>query len=323
MGSKRDKLIKLLAKHGNTYISGQELSEQLNISRTAIWKHMNELKKDGYEFETAPKKGYRLIKAPEAYNETTIKWGLTTSWLGKPLHFKEMIDSTQNLAHELAKKQAPHGTVIIANEQTAARGRLERPYESRDGGIWMSIVLRPPMAPYQAAQFTLFTSVIITEVLSEMTNLPIQIKWPNDLFVHDQKLSGILTEMSGELDYVNYLILGIGINVNQEANQFSKDVKEKATSLFIETEKKWDRAVLVQKLLEKFEQHYEDYVRNGFGPYKEKWTKLAYKMNETITIKSPKEKYQATLVGIDNSGALLVQRENEPITPIYSGEIIW
>ena len=323
MGSKRDMLIKLLAKHGNMYISGQELSEQLNISRTAIWKHMNELKKDGYEFESAPKKGYRLVRAPEAYNETTIKWGLTTNWLGKNLHFKESMDSTQNLAHELAKKQAPHGTVIIANEQTEARGRLERPYESRQGGIWMSVILRPPMAPYQASQFTLFTSVILTEVLSEITKLPIEIKWPNDLFVHDQKLSGILTEMSGELDSIEYLIIGIGINVNQEANQFSDDVREKATSLLIETGEIWDRTTIVQRLLKTMEEQYEHYVQQGFNSYKEKWSKRAYKKNEVITIQSQNETFQATLAGIDENGALLVQRENGPLIPIYSGEIIW
>lgn len=322
MGTKRDKLIRLLSKNGHSFISGQELSEQLDISRTAIWKHINELKKDGYEFESAPKKGYRLTYIPESYNESTLKWGLNTNWLGRVLYFHETVDSTQNIAHNLAKKQAPHGTVVIANEQKSGRGRLERPFESNSGGIWMSVILRPQMAPHQAAQITLFTSVVIAEALSELTGLTIKVKWPNDLYLNDKKLCGILTEMNGELDSINYLIIGIGINVNQKENQFSNHLREKATSINIASNATWNRAEIVQKILTALEVNYEQYMNKGFSTYKEKWTSMAYKINESITIQTPQQNYSAILKGIDDNGALLI-KQGSKIVPLYSGEIIW
>lgn len=322
MASKRDKLIRLLSKNGEQYISGQELSEQLNISRTAIWKHINELKKDGYEFDSAPKKGYRLTRIPESYNESTIKWGLSTEWLGNVLYFKESIDSTQNMAHDLAKKHAPHGTVVIANEQTLGRGRLERPFESNKGGIWMSVILRPQMAPHQAAQITLFTSVVIAEVLSTLTGLPLKVKWPNDLYMNDKKVCGILTEMNGELDSINYLIIGIGINVNQNEDQFSSNLRDKATSINIASNLTWNRAEIVQDILTALEKNYEQYMDTGFHTYKQKWSSMAYKMNEMITIQTPQKTYSAKLIGIDDNGALLIEHGNETV-PLYSGEIIW
>ncbi|WP_058307603.1 biotin--[acetyl-CoA-carboxylase] ligase [Gracilibacillus massiliensis] len=321
---KRHELIAILAENEHQFISGQALSEQLDISRTAIWKHINELKKDGYQFESAPKKGYRLLAKPDQLNETTIKWGLETEWLGKSIIFKEKVDSTQDLAHSLARKGAEHGTIILADRQLAGRGRMERPWVSDDsGGIWMSIILRPAIPPHQASQMTLFVAVTLVEALEQATGQSIQIKWPNDLFINGKKITGILTEMQAELEAIQYLIIGFGINVNQGIDQFPKEIREKVTSLKIASGQEWSRTNLVQTILREFEKAYQLYIDSGFEAIKQKWMAHAYKLHEKIFIKTTQASFSATVQGISNEGALIVKDEENVEKLIYSAEINW
>src|SRR5699024_5682002 len=156
MSSTRNRLIDILANHQNGYVSGQTLSEMLDVSRSAIWKHMNELKKDGYKIEGVANKGYRIVSLPKTVSENTIAWGLQTDWLGKTIVHRDTIDSTQTLAHQLALEGAKHGTIVVANEQTQSRGRVSRKWYSPAGeGIWLSMILRPNILPYLAPQLTL------------------------------------------------------------------------------------------------------------------------------------------------------------------------
>ncbi|GAE91391.1 biotin operon repressor [Gracilibacillus boraciitolerans JCM 21714] len=322
--NKRNEIIAILAKQEQQFISGQMLSEQLQISRTAIWKHMNELKKDGYQFESVPKKGYRLLAKPNQLNESSIKWGLDTNWLGQTIIFKEQIGSTQDLAHELARKGEKHGTVIIANRQLAGRGRMEKRWLSDDnGGIWLSMVLRPTIPPHQASQMTLFVAVTLVDTLERLTDQTIQIKWPNDLFINGKKLAGILTEMQAELEAIQYLIIGFGINVNQNINNFSEDIRHKSTSLKIVSSQEWNRTELIQFILQDFEGAYQNYLRTGFEPIKQKWLKHAYKFNDSIFIKTGQEAFYATIKGITDDGALMVCDEQKQDRVIYSAEIYW
>ncbi len=322
--NKRHELISLLAEQDDRYISGQALSEKLEVSRTAIWKHINELKKDGYQFESVPKKGYRLIAKPEKLNESTIKWGLATKWLGKRIEFKQEVASTQDLAHTLARKGAEHGTVVTTNKQLSGRGRMDRRWVSdHDGGIWMSLILRPNIPPHQASQMTLFVAVTLVDTLERVTGQKIQIKWPNDLFIDGKKISGILTEMQAELEAIQYLIIGFGINVNQLSKDFPESLEGKSTSLRMESGQEWNRQAIIQNVLRDFEIAYQTYLDTGFEPIKEKWLAHAYRLNEKIHVKTSQEDYVATVKGITNDGALIVLNDKNEEKVIYSAEIIW
>lgn len=324
MSSTRNKLIELLAKNVNTFISGQILSEQLNVSRNTIWKHMNQLKKDGYEIEGVANKGYKIISFPNKISENTIKWGLHTNWLGKKIIHRESLDTTQKLAHQLALEGAKHGTVVIADEQTDGKGRVNRYFHSKkEKGIWMSLILRPNILPYMAPQLTLLTATVLADVISEETEIKPQIKWPNDVLINEKKISGILTEMQAEQDKVVYVIVGIGINVNHKKNELYKDTRNEITSLNIETNQEWDLNKLTQKLLRKFELKYDQYMQNGFANVKTDWESYGFKLNEPLFISSGNHQFSATFIGIAEDGALLAKKNNGEIERIYAGEISW
>ncbi len=325
MQSTRNKLINILQEETkeDEYISGQELSNRLGISRSAIWKHMNELKKDGYEIEGKSRKGYRIISSPDKLSENTIKWGLNTAWLGKQIHHKESVDSTQKIAHELALNGAEHGTIVIADEQLQGKGRMNREFISNNSdGLWMSLILRPNILPYEAPQLTLLTATVLAEVIDSYKLIKPNIKWPNDLLIDSKKISGILTEMQAEQDHVLYVIIGIGLNVNQSLSDFPKEVSEKVTSLKTATGKKWNKIELLQKIIRKFETKFDAYLEEGFPDIKTTWEKYGFRMNEKLLIKTTKETWEGKFLGISEDGALLAEHEGE-IKKVYSAEIEW
>ncbi|HLR70581.1 MAG TPA: biotin--[acetyl-CoA-carboxylase] ligase [Pseudogracilibacillus sp.] len=324
MSSTRNKLIKLLADNENTYISGQHLSERLNISRSAIWKHMNELKKDGYEIEGKAKKGYRIISYPNKLSENTVSWGLETEWLGRTIVHRNSLSSTQRLAHELALDGADHGTIVLADEQTKGKGRMSRTWHSKKKqGIWMSIILRPTILPYLAPQLTLLAATVLANVIDDYIHIEPQIKWPNDILVDEKKIAGILTEMQAEQDKVLYAIIGIGINVNQNRSGLPQDIQSKATSLKIETDKNWDMLPLIQQIIETFEQKYTHYMDYGFDTVKRNWENYGFMLNKRLNIKTANEEWKGIFLGIAEDGALLAKKENGDIEKVYSAEINW
>lgn len=324
MSSTRNKLIQLLSENDATYISGQFLSDELNISRSAIWKHMNELKKDGYEIEGKAKKGYRIISYPNKLSENTVTWGLKTDWLGKTIVHKESTTTTQRIAHELALDGATHGTVVIADEQTKGKGRIDRTWYSKKGeGIWMSIILRPNLLPFLAPQLTLLTATVLANVLDHDAKANPQIKWPNDILINGKKIAGILTEMQAEQDQVLYVIIGIGININQTKASLPEAIQEKATSLRIETGKKWDMLPLMQQILETFEEKYNQYMDHGFKYVKQTWEDYGFRMNERLKIKLGNKTEEGIFLGIAEDGALLAKKDDGSIEKVYSGEISW
>lgn len=322
MSSTRNRLIDLLAKRKNEYVSGQDLSDILNVSRSAIWKHMNELKKDGYEIEGLAKKGYRIISMPDRVSENTIAWGLETEWLGRTIVHRETIDSTQTLAHQLAQDGAEHGTIVIADEQVKSRGRVGKKWHSPKGeGIWMSLILRPKILPFLAPQLTLLTATVLAEVLHHDCQIDPQIKWPNDVLINGKKVSGILTEMQAEQDTVLYVIVGMGININQ--TEIEADIKDRATSLRLETGKEWQLVPLIQSILSLFEEKYDSYLSRGFEEIKRTWENYGFRMNERLQIQSGKRSWEAIFRGIGEDGALLAENDQGEIEKIYSAEIAW
>lgn len=324
MSSTRKRLIELLMHHEDTYISGQVLSEKLSISRNAVWKHMNELKKDGYVIESVAKKGYRILRYPEKLSENTLAWGLETNWLGKNIVHKASLPSTQTLAHQLALEGAEHGTVVIADEQTQSRGRANRTWYSPQGkGIWMSMILRPRILPYLAPQLTLLTATVLAQVLKQVTGLAPLIKWPNDILLNKKKVAGILTEMQAEQDEIKYVIIGIGMNVNQTKADFADEIQSRATSLQLETKKAWQITPLVQAILAQFEQTFDQYISDGFSPIKKVWETYGFKINEKLQITSGSKTFEGIFIGIAEDGALLTKTAEDTIERIYSAEISW
>ncbi|RLL48227.1 biotin--[acetyl-CoA-carboxylase] ligase [Oceanobacillus piezotolerans] len=324
MQSTRNKLIDILSNNSDTYISGQAISEQLQISRSAIWKHMKELEKDGYVIEGKSKRGYRILEYPNKLSGNTIKWGLETEWLGKEIIYKDTLKSTQILAHELAQGHAQHGTVVVAGEQTQGRGRMDHTWESsKEKGIWMSFILRPEIAPNQAPQLTLLAATVLAEVLRRDVGVVPMIKWPNDLLINRKKCAGILTEMQAEQDQIWYVVLGMGINVNHTLDDFPKDLHSRATSLKLETDKTWEIRDLIQKILVTFERTYNTYLDNGFSVIKERWEKDGFRIGEQIKIKTLRDKWEAPFLGIAEDGALQTKTPNGEETKLYSAEIDW
>ncbi|RKQ37641.1 biotin--[acetyl-CoA-carboxylase] ligase [Oceanobacillus halophilus] len=324
MQSTRSKLIDLLEKNKEQYISGQSLSEVLGISRSAIWKHMNELKKDGYIIEAKSNKGYRIIDFPNKLSENTVKWGLRTKWLGKRIIHHESIASTQTIAHDEARNNAPGGTIIIADEQTKGRGRIARNWDSSKGkGIWLSMILRPEIQPHHAPQLTLLTATVLADVLSNYVDINPKIKWPNDILMNNKKMAGILTEMQAEQDQIWYVIIGIGLNVNHSIDDLPEGLRNIATSIKMETSKEWLLKDLIQEILVTFERTYEDYLENGFSEIKQKWEGYGFKIGQEIAIKTLKEEWKAPFLGITDDGALLTKSSSGETIELYSAEIDW
>ncbi|MEC3885878.1 biotin--[acetyl-CoA-carboxylase] ligase [Halobacillus litoralis] len=323
MESTRKELIELL-NHLEGHISGQELSDQLGISRTAVWKHMNELKKDGYEIEAVQRKGYKILSSPDKISENTLRWGLGTKWLGHELHHYDQVESTQEIVHQLAKQGKPHGTVVIADEQVKGKGRMSRNWDSPKGkGIWMSILLRPNLPPVQAPQITLLAATVLARMIAERSSLVPQIKWPNDLLINHKKVSGILTEMQAEQDTIQYIVLGMGMNVNQEDREIPSDIQYKASSLKIESSEHWNIQQTVQHILRLFEETYERFESHGFASIKKDWEHFGYKIGEEVTISTMRKTWQATLIGIEPDGALRARSIDGEEEKLYSAEIHW
>lgn len=324
MSSTRHRLIQLLSVHTDTYVSGQMLSDELGISRSAVWKHMNELKKDGYVIDAKAKKGYRIVEAPDKVSGNTIFWGLNTEWIGKHVVHRTSVPSTQRIAHELALDGAAHGTVVIADEQVAGKGRMNRLWHSEaEKGIWMSLILRPDIAPYMAPQLTLLTATVLAEVLERETEAKPQIKWPNDILIDGRKTAGILTEMHAEQDHVVYVIIGIGININQTTEDLPEALREKATSLRIETGEEMDLIPLIQEMLQTFEAKYGTYMKEGFQPVKSTWENYGFRLHEKLQIKTGTKEWVGVIHGIAEDGALLAETPEGEIEKLYSAEISW
>lgn len=324
MESTRGKLINLLERNEKTFISGQTLSEALNISRNAVWKHMKELEKDGYIIEARPKAGYRIVGFPDKLSENTIRWGLETEWMGSRIIHEESVTSTQKIAHEAARNGAPHGTIVLADEQTEGKGRMNRSWHSGRGkGMWLTILLRPEILPQNASQLTLLTATVLADLLSSYEGIHPQIKWPNDILLGGRKAAGILTEMQAEQDRVQYLLIGIGLNVNQHSGDLPEELQTKAASMSSVTGKNYSIKRIIQQLLLEFEQAYKGYLQDGFGPYKEKWENYGFKIGKKIHIRTLKESWSAPFLGISEDGALLTLTSEGTETKVYSADIDW
>lgn len=319
----KDEILARFLNANGEPISGQALADEFQVSRTAIWKHMQTLKEEGYEFETIKKRGYKLLSVPDKVDMGQLQQFLTTERYGRQMHYYDTVESTQLVAHELVRSGAPDGTVVIAEHQSAGRGRMMREWESSEGkGIWMTVIIRPNVAPHQAPQFTLVTAVAIVQAMKAcFNNFTPEIKWPNDILINGKKTTGILTEMVAEADRIQALLIGIGINVNQQPEDFPDELQNIATSIAIEEGEQIERVHFVANVLD-FLEHYSDhYVKNGFGMIKTLWEQSSGTIGKQVKATTLREVVEGEAISITESGVLEIRQANGEVKSVYSADI--
>ena len=315
-----------LLKESDEYISGQQLCEQFQVSRTAVWKVIDQLKKEGYKIEAVRNKGYRLVDCLENLDILTqaeIESQMNTKWAGKNVIYYDEIDSTNTRAKDLGDKgdKKNNGTLFVADRQVAGKGRRGRAWESPSGSsISMTILLHPDILPNKASELTLIMALAVEEGVEKVTGLKPGIKWPNDIVLSGKKICGILTEMSTEISYINYVIIGVGINVNMES--FPDEIRDVATSLKIESGSEVKRASLIAAIMESFEKFYEIFLETqDLSGVVDHYNSLLLNKNQKVRVLEPGHEYEAMALGISSSGELIVRLEDGEEREVYAGEV--
>jgi len=318
----KQQVLEELKKRKGEYVSGEELSRNLGLSRTAIWKHIRTLRRDGYRISASTRRGYALLYIPDRLYPEEVYAGLKTAWVGRTFYYYEQVGSTNQVAKELAEKGAPEGTAIVAEEQTGGRGRLGRGWLSPAGkGIWLSLILRPRVAPWQIPQLSLLAAVGVVSAIEESTGLKVGIKWPNDILSSGKKLCGILTEMRAEVEIIQYVILGIGLNVNLDIEDFPEDLRPLSTSLKIELGKEVPRLPLLKSLLYHLEKGYEVWEKEGFSSIRESWKKANVTLGRPVRIEAGRKVFEGVAVDIDEEGGLWVKGADGNLERFTYGEV--
>lgn len=307
-------------RESDGYVSGQSLCEKLGVSRTAIWKAVNQLKQAGYEIEAVQNRGYHIVSTPDILNENELRSIRKTEWLGNRICYEPVMGSTNTRAMQLAEEGAPHGTLIVTDMQESGRGRRGRKWETPAGSaIAMTFLLRPEINPNNASMLTLVAAMAVARGIEDETGLKVGIKWPNDIVINGKKVSGILTEMSAQTDYVNHIVIGIGINVHVEA--FSEELQDMATSLFIELGMKVNRAALIERICEYFEAYYDVFLQTeDLSAIAKQYDAYMVNRNKPVRVLDPKESFEGTARGITVRGELLVDTW-ESRRLVSSGEV--
>ena len=316
-----DKILELFRTQKESYLSGEEISKSLGISRQALWKHIEKLRDLGYVIEAVPHLGYKLSQVPNKMLVSEIKWNLKTKILGRSIHFFESVGSTNNIAYELAEKGEEEGTIVIANEQTKGKGRLGRKWISpSEGGIYLSCIFRPDISPNEVSKITLVAAVSAAKAIRKFTSLEAFIKWPNDILISDKKTGGILTELKAEIDRVNFVVLGMGINVNTSKNI----LPEGATSVKLESKAKNDfsRVDLVKLLIKELEEEYIKFKNGKFSSIREELKSLSCTLGREVSVSTSLEgKIKGKAIDINEAGALIVKLENGSRKTFLSGDV--
>lgn len=316
----REKVLRLL-HDADDYISGEDMSNLLGVSRTAVWKVMKQLKEQGYEIESVTRRGYKLITSPDLLNREELSYDLQTTFMGKEMCTYKSLGSTNQEAKKLALEGLDNGAVIIADEQTAGKGRRGRTWVSPAGtGIWMSILLRPDIQPQNASMLTIVAGLAVCEVIREFTGLKAEIKWPNDIVLGGKKICGLLTEMNSEIDYINFIVVGIGINVNVES--FPEELGHIATSLLLEGGQSYSRKMLVKRILERFERYYLEFLKTeDLRSIIESYNSHCVNIDRQVRVISKHKELQGIVKEVTPKGELIVVDDEGTEHVIMSGEV--
>ncbi|MDP8290094.1 MAG: biotin--[acetyl-CoA-carboxylase] ligase [Candidatus Susulua stagnicola] len=303
-------------KNSGSYISGEKLAKNLNLSRQTLSRHVSKLIDCGYEIRATPRLGYKLISCPDKFYSWEIQHKLDTRFIGKNIQYREVVDSTQNIAWQLGLEEAPEGIAVFAQTQKKGRGRVQRKWISPEGGIYLSLLLKPYFLLVQEVpQITLLISLGCLRGIKKATGVECSVKWPNDIYFKEKKLGGILCEMSAEADRVNFVVVGIGINVN------SQDLPPGATSLFLNLNKKVSRVEIAKRILEEIEICYLQAQYQGFSNLLKEWKEFCFLWGKQVKVEVSNKQIIGEAIGIDEKGYLLLRKTNGRIEKITSGDV--
>lgn len=309
-----------ILRQNNSFVSGQYLCDKLGVSRTAIWKAMNQLKEQGYDIESIPHIGYRFVSNPDIVTAVEIQSIMQTKVMGKKVLFFEELDSTNTKAKEVADQDDTHGTLIITEKQTFGKGRRGKSWSSSaNEGIFMTLILKPKISPISASMLTLVMALAVAKAIQGM-GIDAYIKWPNDIVIHGKKVCGILTEMSSELDYINHVVIGVGVNV--KIKEFPQEIKETATSLCLESDTDRKRSQIIADILLFFEDYYQEFLQTEtLETLQEGYSQLLINTNKKVKIFENGSEYVGVALGITNTGELIVELEDGTRKEVIAGEV--
>ncbi len=316
-------IVEMLRNAGENFISGESIAGELGISRTAVWKHIQALRDSGYEILSRERRGYKLKDAPDLLLPSEIQIGLDTEIVGKEMNYYPSVDSTNRVAKKLAYHGAADGAIVVAEEQTGGKGRLDRNFFSPRGkGIWFSVILRPNFLPKDAPKCTLMAAVAVAEAMTRFKFKP-EIKWPNDIMHDGRKLVGILTEMTGEIAKISYMVIGIGINVNISRDEFPEDLRGIATSLCeMNGGEELSRVYLLRAVLEEFDKFYREVTASGFDKVLARWKKYNFTLGKNVRVISASDGsfFTGKAIDLNHDGALVVETANG-LQTVYAGDV--
>ncbi|HYR56354.1 MAG TPA: biotin--[acetyl-CoA-carboxylase] ligase [Myxococcaceae bacterium] len=314
-------ILAFLADGADDFISGEALSDKLGLSRTAVWKYVESLRQKGYRIEAVPARGYRLVEVPDRITPLEIAPLLNTRDIGRLIHYRESVTSTNAVAFRMANEGASHGEVVIAEEQTEGKGRRGRSWISPAGlNLYFSVILRPDLPPQRAPEITLVAAVAAAEALRGL-GAPAGIKWPNDLMIGDKKVGGILTELSSDPDRIHFAILGMGFNLNAPASQFPPEIAVKATSVAEAIGANVRRAQFAVDLWARLEVWLELHADEGFAKVREAWRQLCLTLGEEVVVRTGDEQVVGKAEDIDETGALVIQTADRGRQRVLAGDV--
>jgi BirA family biotin operon repressor/biotin-[acetyl-CoA-carboxylase] ligase len=314
-------LLTLFANNATIAISGSRIAKEIGVSRSTVWRWVERLREVGVRVKGRPNTGYFLERVPDILTADLLRQQLKGGMFGKRIHHFFRTDSTNRVAMELGYTNEPEGAVVIAEEQTAGRGRAGRNWHSeRATGIYATLLLRPKISPVEAPLLTMMAGLSAHAAIQAQTGLQPDVKWPNDLVLNGKKLGGILTEMHAEPTLVRFVIVGIGINVNQE--KFPAELSAIATSLRAETGKSQSRLELLARLLREFETDYNRFLRDGSGSVTERFAHVSsYASGKRVRVTNGNETYVGVTAGLRPEGLLQIRRDDGALVTVLAGDV--
>ena len=304
-------------------VSGADLAAQLGVTRAAIWGRIEDLRQLGYDIEAGPHFGYRLVGVPDVLHADDLLARLgKTKVIGRDIHVFERTTSTNDVIEKLARDGVKEGAVVFAESQTKGRGRLGRKWISPERkGLWFSVLLRPDLRPQETTQLTVASATALRRAIQSETGLNPEIKWPNDILIRGKKVAGILTELSAELDRVKHVILGVGVDVNLNANEFPAELRKTATSLKVETGRTVSRPELATAILRELDHDYARVCGHFFADVADEWEAHCTTIGREVTIRTGERKIRGRAESLDEDGALLLRTEHGHLERIIGGDV--
>ena len=317
-----EEILRLLKDHSPRFLSGEQISRRLKVTRAAIWKRVRHLRALGYEIEASTRTGYRLIRSPDLLTPSEVRPFLRTKWMGRSIHHFHSMDSTNSTAYQLALQGAEEGEIVVAESQKKGRGRLGRKWFSPpSSNLYLSVILRPEIPPQQASLITLMAAVATAGAIHRFSGLQPMIKWPNDILLRNRKVAGLLNEIHSEMDRIHFVILGIGVNLNMDEKMFSKEIRSLATSLKREMGQSISRKAFLQTLLEELEMWYETFLKKGASPILKAWRDKAQIQGRPVKVTSFGEVLSGTAIDVDNDGALILETKAGERKRVVAGDV--